>query len=192
MEVLDARLAILNQFSNFMYSPENQAGYFAPEFVMRKYFRLSDEDIATNDAYLAKLKVAIPPPAPEGGAPAEAGAEAPAETGGEEEGGGTPGLPGGGGGAGGGGEAKIPKLPPLKLPEPGTFEGGGGEETPPAGAEGFIIRKNKKAILPFKYKKPADSELHQKPAPGFDLFADWKRADAEILKRQQIRNERNL
>ena len=180
MEVLDARLAILNQFSNFMYSEDNKTGYFAPEFVMRKYFRMSDEDISANDAYLAKLKAELPLPLPEGG---EGGGE-----GGGEEAGTVPGGPEETPPEGG----EAPALPPLKLPEPGTFEGGGGEETPPAGAEAFIVRKNKKAIVPFSHKKPKDSELHNKPAPGFDLFADWKRADAAIVKKYQAQKGRIL
>ena len=181
MEILDARLSILNQFSTFMYSEENPSGYFAPAYVMKKYFRMSNLDMSENDAEMAKLKAAIPAPEPEGGeveGEAGGGGESPikgSKEGGEKE----SELPGGG---------KPPELPPLELPEPGEMSGGGGEETPPAGGEGVVFNPNKK-IKSFssKYKKPV--ELHDKLATGFDLFTAWKKADAELLKRK---NDSNL
>lgn len=185
MEVLDARLSILNQFSPFMYSSENPTGYFAPEFVMKKYFRLSDDDIAVNAVAIANAKkveaagktaetagggegeaggggLEIPPPA-EGEAGVEGGEDVETgETGAE----------------------KPAKLPPLKLPEPGSFEGGGGEETVSGGVEGVIFKK-KKGIESFKVKKRRNVDLFEKPLGEFDLFKDWKKSDTELIGKYQ-------
>ena len=152
MEILDARLSILNQFSNFLYSEENKAGVFAPKFVLRKYFKMSDEDMADNDAEIAKITPPPPPPAP----------ETPPETppaGGEEEGGEE------------GGEVK--ELPKLELPEL--------PETPPAGAEAAPKKKGK-GPKGFYSKFLPPSELHEpKSSQGYDLFTDWKRQDIDLL-----------
>jgi len=166
MEVLDARLSILNQFSNFMYSDDTPSGYFAPAFIMKKYMRLSDEDVRANDAEMAKIKK---PP------------EGSTEAGGEGGGGAPP-----EGGAPPAGE-KEPELPPLKLPPPDQIEKTppAGGKTPPAGGEAApkIDRETPKA---FTSKTVKASDLHE---PGgryiSDLFTSWKLADSELLQRQK-------
>lgn len=159
MEILDARLSILNQFSNFLYSEENKGGIFAPKFVMRKYFKMSDADMAENDAEIAKIS----PPAPPAPETPEAGPEGPPEGEGE---------------AGAEGGEKLPELPSLALPEL--------PETPPAGAEAAPKKKMKRA-KGFYSKFIPPNELHSpKAGKGFDLFSDWKRADTDLINRNKL------
>ena len=161
MEVLDARLSILNQFSNFIYSEENKGGIFAPKFVLKKYFKMSDVDMVANDAELAKIMK--PEPAAE--TPGEGGE---AEAGGEE----TPPPESGG---------EVPEAPKLELPEL--------PETPPVGKESASGKK-KKTAESFHSKFIPPSELHEpRSKKQFDLITDWKKADYELLKRNKLKND---
>lgn len=158
MEVLDARLAILNQFSSFMYNPtESPAGLFAPEFVLKKYFRMSDADVIANEAAKAKLLAAS------GG---EAGAVPPeGETGPET----TP---------------PPEEKPEIELPPPPEEEATPPEETPPTGGEAAPAMEKKKP-KPFDVRLNRDVEVFSpKTKTSPDLFTAWRQIDAELLRRK--------
>jgi hypothetical protein len=140
---------------------------------MKKYMRLSDEDVRANEAELAKIKF-----------PSEPSPDA-----------------GGGGGGGGGsmtppkGETppegeKEPELPPLKLPPPEEVgkAAPAGEKTPSAGGEAAsgMDRFTPKS---FSSKIVKSSDLHQ-PSGRYitDLFTSWKLADSELVRKYDSKN----
>lgn len=170
MEVLDARLAILTQFSNFLASKETPDGMFAPKFILKKYFRMSDADMAQNEAELVKLRAPEPPPEvppEEGGTPTETPPE----------------------GEVGGGEGTPPEeaIPPLKLPSPETLETPPPEEETPTGGESEFLLGDKPKK--FVKKKEKESELFEpKSSTSFDLLRSWMRADADLIEKRKKKN----
>jgi hypothetical protein len=66
LELLESRFALLGSIESYIYKPgENPDGYFSKEFVLRKWFMMSDEEYNQNKDLLEKEKAAAP--TPEGG-----------------------------------------------------------------------------------------------------------------------------
>jgi hypothetical protein len=55
-EILESKISILTQMSNFMYSEEHKDGNLSPEFVFKKYFRMSDEDWSINKKQIEDMQ----------------------------------------------------------------------------------------------------------------------------------------
>lgn len=107
LELLESRFSVLGAAGEFVYNPtENPTGYFAPEFVLKRFFLMGEEDWAANKELLDKIKPTD----------AELAAQQQASAG--------EGFGSGAGETGGGGEGGF------------GAEAGPGEELPGAGGEG--------------------------------------------------------
>ena len=61
LEVLGSRLEILGTCDAYVFKPDsNPGGYFAPDFVLKKYFKMSDEEFNENNKALIKAKASAP------------------------------------------------------------------------------------------------------------------------------------
>lgn len=61
LEVLGSRLEILGTCDAYVYKPDsNPGGYFASDFVMKRYFMMSDEEFNENEKMLIKAKATAP------------------------------------------------------------------------------------------------------------------------------------
>lgn len=65
----ETKLAILNNSAGLVYSPMNTNGMFASEYVLKKIYKMSDEDFEENKKLLEKSKKENPPMDPFGGPP---------------------------------------------------------------------------------------------------------------------------
>jgi len=61
-ELLEQRFTMLGNAANYMASPENPNGLFAPEYILREVFRMTDDEYKLNEKYKSSQKANEPPP----------------------------------------------------------------------------------------------------------------------------------
>jgi len=88
MELTESRFALLTTMNDFVFSDENPQGYFSKEFILKKYFLMSDEEWDENLNDLRKEKLQASEAKAEGGEEGFGGEEEGGEEGGGEFGGG--------------------------------------------------------------------------------------------------------
>lgn len=135
LELLESRFALLGSIESYIYKPgENDNGYFAREFVLRKWFMMTDDEYTENEKLLAAEK-----------ASAEANPSmSQGDEGGVDEFGGTE-PDAGFGDTGGGGFGETPAVeeePPIEEP---TEEAP--EEAPAESIDFKIHKKRNNSIL---------------------------------------------
>ena len=55
IELLEAKFGLLANIDNYIYNKEDKKGIFAPEFVMKKFLMMSDEELKENEEAVQRL-----------------------------------------------------------------------------------------------------------------------------------------
>lgn len=61
-ELMEQRFTMLGNAANYMATTENPEGLFAPEYVLKEVFRMTDEEYKLNESMKAKMKASKPAP----------------------------------------------------------------------------------------------------------------------------------
>jgi len=163
LELNEAKFGLLGSIDSYVYKPgENDSGFFSREFVMRKYFQLSDEEWNEN-IEMVNAERAQAQSEGETGGEGEAGGGF-----GEEEFGGFGGGEIGGGGEFGGGGGteptpETPEAPPAETPA---------ETAPETAPESVQYKKG--------YLKKKDTNKKNR---GDGLVSSWKQEDKTIREK---------